>query len=105
MKKASKIIALWMPLAMLISCGHDSQNRLTVFKSRYDNGKYFEEVCKSETDETKVYITTIAVSNHHQDAVKFTVSDFKMSFEDKTYSPIFFVPGRPGRDGQSFLSL
>ncbi len=83
-----------MPLALLVSCGQDPQAGLTLFKSRYDNGEYFEELCKSETDDTKVYMTTIAVSNHREDAVKFTVSDFKMSFEGKTYSPIFFVLSR-----------
>lgn len=81
-----------MPLTMLFSCGGgDAQDGLTLFKSRYDNGKYFEDASKSQTDETKIYMTTIAVSNHRDSEVTFTVSDFKMSFDDKEYTPVFFV--------------
>lgn len=94
MKKSLRFGSLLLPALFLASCGEGASSNITMFHSKYDNGKYFEEISRSETDDTKVYMTAIAVSNHESSAVTFKTSDFKMTIDKKDYTPVCFVKER-----------
>lgn len=94
MKKSLRFGSLLLPALFLASCGEGASSNITMFHSKYDNGKYFEEISRSETDDTKVYMTAIAVSNHESSAVTFKTSDFRMIIDKKDYTPVCFVKSR-----------
>lgn len=91
MKRNTKLALFLLPLALLTSCGEKTDDSLTLYKTRYSDGTYFEEISKSETDSTKVYMTVVAASNRGEGDVTFATSDFKMTIDSNEYTPLFFV--------------
>jgi|GEM_PF-5321597 len=91
MKNSFKFLSLCLSLCSLASCS-DASKGYTLYKAKWENGKYFESFNESETSKNKVYVTIVDLSNSDLLDLTFQAKDFSIKGEDKVaHDALYFV--------------
>ncbi len=90
MKNAFRLLSLGLSIFSLASCSETKD--YTLYKAKWENGKYFESFNESLTSQNKVYVAIVDLSNSNQLDLTFEAKDFSIAGKDKkSYSALYFV--------------
>lgn len=89
--KRNKLFGILLLSGCLLSCEANETLNLNLYKSSYDNGKYFESYKENKDSDIDVYVTVVIVQNETNEAKTFNASDFKIDVNNQSYTCKFFV--------------
>lgn len=91
MKKINKISLLLLSSLTLFSCDKEDSDSFEIYKSKFDDGSICQKLYKSETSSEEVYELRLTARNDSKNDVTISTSDFKLKYDNKEYTPLFFT--------------
>ncbi len=91
MKKNLVILPILLVSIALVSCDTEGNNNLYFYKSKYDNGQYFECLKETESSDNDVFVTIVAIRNETNASVAVETKDFTIKVNNESYPCKFFV--------------